>query len=142
MDKYQSFLKDMENNIKNKEDLEYIKQRFEEFKEEYSDKKVRIEEIEVRVKMLEEAMKKVKEEIYLEEDIEQNEDKEEDYQFEIGCPFCNTEFMADINEKTKQIICPNCKKEIDLDWSDDFEDFGGCGGSCGACGGCGIEDDM
>ena len=146
MNKYQSFLEDIENNIKNKEDLEYVKQRFEEFQHGCSDKKEKLEELEQRIEELESSMKTVKKEMYLGEDEDKVvEEVDTDYQFEVACPFCNTEFFADISEETKAITCPSCKKEIELDWSDDFEDFGGCGGcgsSCGTCGGCGIEDDM
>ena len=43
--------------------------------------------------------------------------------FEIVCPYCNHEFSAEINEKSTEITCPECKNIIELDWSkDDGED--------------------
>lgn len=141
-DKNKSFLEDIEKNMKNKEDLEYVKKRFNELHQECRDKEFKMEEFEKRIKTLEEEMKKVRQEIYLEEDMNENEIYEDvDYQFEVGCPFCNTGFLADINETTKSITCPNCEKEIELDWSEDLEDFAGCSGGCCSCSGCAQYDD-
>ena len=41
-----------------------------------------------------------------------------DYEFEITCPYCNYDFIADNSYINKvQIPCPKCKRIIDLDWS-------------------------
>ena len=142
MNKYESFLEDIEKNIKNKEDLEYVKTKFTQLYWNCMEKDTKIEQLEERIQVLEESMKKVKKEVYMEEDSEEEEILDDvDYQFEVACPFCNTEFLADINETTKSIKCPNCEKEIELDWSDGIEDFGGCAGSCCGCSGCSVEDD-
>ena len=74
-------------------------------------------------------------------DIDPNED--EDYDFEIVCPYCNQEFVADIEDELKEEIeCPECHNKIELDW--DGEDDDCCSGGCCGCGHhdeCGCEED-
>ena len=43
----------------------------------------------------------------------------EDFEFEIVCPYCNYEFIADIDEHEDEILCPECNNPIELDWSED-----------------------
>lgn len=63
-----------------------------------------------------------------------------DYDFEIVCPYCNNEFVTDLdfaNEEKSEIRCPECNNIIELDWNDEEE---GCSGHCGSCHGCGEEE--
>lgn len=65
---------------------------------------------------------------------------EEDYDFEIVCPYCNHEFISDIGSDVKEVECPECHNTIELDWNQDTESE--CGGHCGSCGGCGHEEEI
>lgn len=59
--------------------------------------------------------------------------EDEDYDFEIVCPYCNHEFVADIEDELKEEIeCPECHNKIELDW--DGEDDDCCSGGCCGCG--------
>lgn len=64
---------------------------------------------------------------------------EEDYDFEIVCPYCNHEFVSDIGSDVKEVECPECHNIIELDWNQETESE--CGGHCGSCGGCGQEEE-
>lgn len=146
---YKSFLDDIEKNIKNKEDLEYIKRRVTDFLDIVLDKlnyiadykNEEIEKLEQSQKQIEEKMSKMQEVI---SNIEKDVYVEDGYDFEIVCPYCNSEFIIDINEDKKEIECPDCKNIIELDWSGDIDDEldGGCqGGSCHGCHGCDVDED-
>ena len=63
---------------------------------------------------------------------------EDEYDFEIVCPYCNHEFLTDINSGKKEVECPECHNVIELDWNEEEHE---CGGHCGSCGGCGTEED-
>ena len=58
---------------------------------------------------------------------------EDEYEFEIICPYCNAEFVADITSK-KDIKCPECQNIIELDWNSENDAISGCSGSCTNCG--------
>ena len=60
--------------------------------------------------------------------------EDEDYDFEIVCPYCNHEFVASVEDELKEEIeCPECHNIIELDWDDDEEDDC-CSGHCHSCG--------
>ena len=50
-----------------------------------------------------------------------NDIYEDEDDFEIVCPYCNFEFIADIDESKTEIICPECENVIELDWGDNIE---------------------
>ena len=143
---YKSFLDDIEKNIKNKEDLEYIKERFASFMDvvlnqmdyimDYKEEK--ISELEKTQKQLDERMAKMQQIIdHIEKDIY----SEDGFDFEIVCPYCNYEFIVDLDENKTEIECPECQNMIELDWTGDIDDEdNGCHGSCGSCGGCNDEE--
>lgn len=143
---YKSFLDDIEKNIKNKEDLEYIKGRFASFLDVMLDqidnimdyKKEEIDKLEKTQKQIEERMSKMQQVINnIEKDI-----YDEGFDFEITCPYCNYEFFIDVDENRTEVECPECKNMIELDWSGDVDDESdGCNGNCHGCSGCGDEDD-
>ena len=143
---YKSFLDDIEKNIKNKEDLEYIKKRFASFLDVMLDqidyimdyKKEEIDKLEKTQKQIEERMSKMQQVIdNIEKDI-----YDEGFDFEITCPYCNYEFFIDVDENRTEVECPECKNMIELDWSGDVDDESdGCNGNCHGCSGCGDEDD-
>jgi len=143
---YKSFLDDIEKNIKDKEDLEYIKKRFASFVDVILDqidyildyKKDEINKLEETQKELETNMKKIQQVVdNIERDI-----YDDDFDFEIICPYCNYEFFIDVDENKTEIECPECGNMIELDWSGDVEDDqNNCNGNCKGCSGCEDEDD-
>lgn len=151
---YKSFLDDIEKNIKNKEDLAYIKGRFASFLDvmlEQMDyimdyKKEEIEQLESTQKQIEEKMAKMQQVI---DNIEKDIYSEDGFDFEIVCPYCDYEFIIDLDENKTEIECPECQNIIELDWTGDIDEENqnqdkqhGCNGSCHGCNGCDEDDDM
>lgn len=147
---YKSFLDDIEKNVKNKEDLEYIKKRLTSFVDAISTKvddianfkKEQIEQLEKRQDEIEEKMSKMQEII---DNIEKDIYSEEGFDFEIVCPYCDNEFIIDVDENKTEVQCPECNNTIELDWTgnvDDDTEHDGCNGSCHGCHGCEDDDDM
>ena len=147
---YKSFLDDIEKNIKNKEDLTYIKERFATFSEvilnemdyilEY--KKEEIEKLENAQNKLNNQMNQMQQVI---NNIEKDIYSEDGFDFEIVCPYCNYEFIIDVDENKTEIQCPECQNTIELDWSGDIDEENeeqGCNGECHGCHGCDEDDDM
>ena len=144
---YKSFLDEKKKNIKNKEDLKYIKERFAIFMDvmlnqidnivEYkSENLTRLEnsqkELEDKVKKMQNILDNIEKDIY----------SEDGFDFEIVCPYCNYEFIIDIDENKTEVECPECKNIIELDWTGDVDDEpDGCNGHCSGCSGCDDEDD-
>lgn len=144
---YTSFLKDIEANIKNKEDLLYVKARFAKFLDvvleemdhimEY--RKQEVEELEKKQKELDEKMEKMEQIV---SHIEQDIYSEDGFDFEIVCPYCNYEFVIDVDEEKTEIECPECHNMIELDWTGDLEEGeSGCLGSCSSCQGCAQDEE-
>lgn len=144
-EEYEQFLNDMEKNIKDKEDLEYIKKRFDTFFKfiiEQMDfiltaKEDKIEKIEKNHKELVEKMSKMEQVIH---SIEKDIYADDGFDFEIICPYCNYEFIIDVDENKTEIECPECKNIIELDWTGDLDKNEECGGNCSHCSGC--EDEQ
>ena len=70
------------------------------------------------------------------EDVENNQNE---YDFEIVCPYCENEFLIDL--KQKNFECPKCNNLIELDWTGNMEEeqeqkSNGCAGKCSGCKGC------
>lgn len=143
-EEYEQFLKDMENNIKNPEDLQYIKKRFEEFvtlvlndfDTTMTQKEQRLDKIEKNHEEILQKMTKLEQII---QNIEKDIYSDDGFDFEIVCPYCNYEFIIDIDENKTEVECPECKNIIELDWNGDVEKDSenfGCSGSCSHCSGC------
>lgn len=146
---YKSFLDDIEKNIKNKEDLEYIKKRLSSFVDVIVEKvddianyrKEEIEQLEERQNEIEEKMSKMQGII---DNIEKDIYAEEGFDFEIVCPYCENEFLIDVDENKTEVECPECNNVIELDWTgnvDEEPDNDGCNGNCHGCHGCGEDED-
>ena len=74
--------------------------------------------------------------------IEQDIYSDDGFDFEIVCPYCNYEFVIDVDENKTEIECPECNNIIELDWSGDLDDdHHGCSGSCSSCHGCGDDEE-
>ena len=123
-DEMKSFLKDIKENIKNPEDLDYVLLRTEKlfdvvlkqveeianYKEEEMNKlQERQKEQHEKIIEMEEKMKQISMDMY-----------DEEYgEFEIICPYCNFNFAADIDENIVEIECPECNNIIELDWNEE-----------------------
>ena len=143
---YKSFLDDIEKNIKNPDDLNYIKERFAKFMDVVIEKMDQVldfknQELDHLLEMqkgLENRMDKMQRII---DNIEKDIYSDEGFDFEIVCPYCNYEFIADVDENKTEIECPECKNMIELDRSGDPEDdMDSCSGNCSGCSGCDEEE--
>ena len=77
------------------------------------------------------------------DNIEKDIYSEDGFDFEIVCPYCNYEFIIDMDENKTEVTCPECSNTIELDWSGDIdEEENNCSGHCSGCSGCGnVNDD-
>lgn len=145
-EEYKKFLDDIEKNIKNPEDLEYIKTRFAVFLDSIleqmdyimtykEDKIIKLEEsqrnLEERINRIQNVVDNIEKDIYA----------EDGFDFEIVCPYCNYEFVIDVDENKTEIECPECQNTIELDWSGNLDEEYGCSGHCSHCHGCEDEKD-
>ncbi len=146
---YKSFLADIEKNVKNKQDLEYVKGRFASFLDVVLDQMDYIMDYkEEEMKKLENTQNELGARIEQMQQIIDNIEKdiytEDGFDFEIVCPYCNYEFIIDVDENKTEIQCPECQNIIELDWSGDIEEGNNneCLGNCQGCAGCDEDDDM
>ena len=144
-EEYNNFLEDIEKNLKNKEDLEYVKVRFSMFVDKVIDemdmlvdyKTQKMNEIEQKQKEIDDKMNKMQQII---DNIEKDIYSDEGFDFEIICPYCDNQFVIDVDEDKTEVECPVCNNIIELDWSGDIEEDSECNGSCSGCHGC--DDDQ
>ena len=101
-------------------------------------KKEEIENLEKKQQQIEEKMSKMQNVI---DNIEKDIYAEDGFDFEIVCPYCNYEFIIDVDENKTEVQCPECNNTIELDWTGDLDDESGCLGDCHGCHGCGNEDE-
>ena len=136
-DNYKRIITEIEQKVSNQEELEFVKKKILELSGLFMntiDKIIqktdsKLAHMEKRQQLLD---KKITElQIYIEEQVE--EDEEDSFDFEIVCPYCNQEFIAEISGKN-EIECPECHNMIELDWEE--EETTGCMGGCQRCGGC------
>ena len=119
---YNSFLEDIQKNIKDPEDLEYVTKRFTvfldlvldhmdmilEYRKDEIEKLAKFQnDISTKMNKLEKSVTNIEKDIY----------QEDEYDFEIICPYCNYSFMADLDESNFELECPECENVIELDWS-------------------------
>lgn len=133
---YLKILKDIEKHISNEEEKKYVNRKIAELSALYLDivdrvsdiSSKRLDEIEDYQDHLESRLEKVEKSVNLiKSDIYENED----YDFEIMCPYCNHEFVADVEDELKEEIeCPECHNIIELDWDGDDDCCNGCCPSC------------
>ena len=140
-EEYKSFLNDMEKNLKSKEDLEYVKIRFSMFVDKVIDemdaileyKEQKMNSIEEKQKQIDDKMNKMQQII---DNIENDIYSEDGFDFEIICPYCDNQFVIDVDENKTEVECPVCNNIIELDWSGDLEDDMDCEQDCSGCHGC------
>ena len=118
--KFNDAIKNLEENISNKADLEFAKKQVTELAISYLDSlnhierdyEIKIKNCEKRIDSLDQNMKKLEKELFEEDDVE----------FEpITCPYCNAHFMVECDSELTEMDCPDCNNTIELDWGE-FED--------------------
>lgn len=146
-EKFNKIIEDLNQNIENKNDLEYIKTQIynismlfidelDKISELNMDKMNRLiarhKELNSKMQQIENKMKQIEEDFYL-------DSEEDELGFEIICPYCNAEFEVNINEELgERVTCPECNNVIELDWNQTEC----CSGNCGSCGSyCDCDDD-
>ena len=136
---FKNILETLENNIKNKEDLELVKVQMFNLYNLFFDEVSNLEnlansriselagkqaEMEETLKSIEKEVKNISIDIYGEE-----EDVDGEYTFTIACPYCDKEFSLDVDELEDEVTCPNCNEIIELDWGHECDE-----GDCSSCG--------
>ena len=141
-EKYQNIMTDIKNTIKNPEEAKFIEEKMAELSMMYInmiDKIVtssddKINELEDRLEQMEVKMEKLNDNIH---EITSDIYEEDEFDFEIVCPYCNHQFVVDINDENnlKEVKCPECKNLIELDWNEEEH----CSGHCESCSACSEE---
>lgn len=133
--KFQEIINDIENNVKDEKQLEYINKKITEVSmlhlsviDELADViKNKIDNIEKKQDIIESKVNKIESAV---SGIE-NDMYDDGIEFEIICPYCNNTFVADVEAKT-EIKCPECQNTIELDWNGG-EEMHSCSGHCSGC---------
>lgn len=123
-DKYTKILDEIRTSISNIDEKKYVEKKLVELSSVYlglldrltrtnTAKISKIEEnqekIVKKVTEIQEAISNIKNDIY----------EFDGYDFEIVCPYCNFEFVTEIeNYNKEEVKCPNCNNVIELDWED------------------------
>ncbi len=145
--KYDKIIEEIEKNIQNEEELNFIKGKINEIStmfmsmfdnmSKYSESKINaLEEnqskLEQKLNKVQNIVEDMKNDIY-------DDYNEDDYEFEIVCPYCNNIFTSNVETDVNQEIeCPECHNTIELDWNEEER----CTGSCSSCSGClGVEEE-
>lgn len=157
--KFQKILDDLKEHIKDEQELQYVNKKFveasilflemiDEISENFESRLHELEEqqvfVEGKIKRMQEVVNNIENDIY-----------EEDYNFDIMCPYCNNEFSATVeNDSQKEVQCPECSNIIELDWGDECSDTHcgcgcehdhlhecDCGGDCNCEGNCNCGED-
>lgn len=142
---FDAIIAKIEERITDEEELNFIKQQIADISMLYINELNKVLDLsERRVNQLVENQRILeKKQLELENAINNMEKElfvgEEEYDFEIVCPYCNHEFVSDIGSDVKEVQCPECHNTIELDWNAEAES--GCGGHCGSCEGCEHEEE-
>ncbi len=140
------FLEEIEKNVNDENEKKYIKEKVNKLTRVFLDEMDKIIEYEeTKIDKIEEKQKEMEEQIEKMQKVIENIEKdiyiEDEYDFDIICPYCDYEFSIEYNEEEKETECPQCHNIIELDWSGDIEEQeAGCSGNCTQCGGC-VEND-
>ncbi len=142
---YSKILSEIEQKISNPQEKEFVKNKISELMLMFMDIIDKISDItEMEMNDIEERQKELKLKIdsvankvsKIEGDIYEDD---ENFDFEIVCPYCNHEFVADLdgeNNEKNEVECPECHNIIELDWNEEDEELDGCSGFCDECHGC------
>lgn len=145
--RFNEILQDIEKNIKNKEDLDYIKSQVYNISILFLDELDKLAELNLdRLNVLIEREKELSKKITSMEKVMNSIEKEvfvnPECDFEIVCPYCNAEFIEDLTSGVEhEVKCPECGNTIEIDWHEDEECSGHhCHGEC-ECDDCDDCDD-
>lgn len=142
-EQFNAIIAKIEERIQDEEELNFIKERIAEISMLYIDELNKIMDLserrvnqvyenqkilEQKMADIERGMGNIQKELYL----------DDEYDFEIVCPYCNHEFVSDIGADIKEVECPECHNIIELDWNQEEEE---CTGHCGGCHGCGHDEE-
>ena len=145
--KYKKIINNLEKNIKDKQELEYIKEQVYAITSLFLDELDKIIEIsenkmqdllanqtelQEKINKVESSVNEIEKDIYMED--------EEEFEFQVTCPYCNHDFVTELTNSTQEIECPECKNMIELDWND--EDSPCENGNCSGCQGHHDDEDM
>ena len=120
--RFKEVIKNLEQNITDREDLAYSKSQITELAMTFIDEldriensyKLKIEACEIRINSLEESINRLENDLF-------DEDYDDTDLEHIKCPYCNTNFFIEFDDTKKEVKCPDCKNIIELDWGN-FED--------------------
>ena len=125
---YQQIIKDLKENISNENEKNFVLNKFQELSMMFMDvidkltnlTESRMREIDNQQLEISERIQEIEGKVQnIENDVYVNEEPEE-YEFEIVCPYCNHEFVADIKDGLNDDIeCPECHNIIELECNDD-----------------------
>lgn len=138
---FKKILKELEDNISDKNALETAKvemlKLYNLFFDEITDLEQTINDrmvemaqtqldIEEKLKSMDKSIKNIEKDIYMEDEMDNG-----DYDIEIKCPYCNETFTVEMDDLTSaEITCPECNNTIELDWGADCN----CGeDGCDSC---------
>lgn len=136
--KYRQIMEELDNTIQDKETLKFVKNKFSDLSLLFIDIIDRITELtDSRIKTIEQKQQEIANKILsvetIVDGIESDIYEDENYEFEIVCPYCNYEFTADIEDEAKdEIQCPECHNLIELDWNN-AEGESSCSSNCSHC---------
>ena len=124
--KYKEVIKNLEENIDSKRDLEYVKKQISDLTILYIDEltkvinnfEKKVAKFENRVITIENDVKRLEEEVYDEYEDNKMLDLEP-----ITCPYCEFKFLIEYNLDKTEIKCPECDNLIELDWEEYEEDM-------------------
>lgn len=143
---YQAILKELENHFQDENEKNYVIEKVQELSMMFMDVIDRLTYItDMRIKEVEEKQKDIENKIStvqkavdgIENDIYEGE---ESYEFEIICPYCNYEFISDINSDTNtEVECPECHNIIELDWNAEDDGCSECSHHCAEHESCGCD---
>ena len=136
-EKYSKILLDIESHIKDPQEKKYVSKKVNELSSIYIElidrltkfDNERIEKLESQQDKIINNLSKIQDTVSL---IKNDIYEDDIFDFEIVCPYCNHEFVADIDEELREEVeCPECHNTIELDWDGEEESCSGCsGGHC------------
>lgn len=135
---YKRIMEEIEKTISNEEERKFVKSKLAELSISFIDiidritkaTDMKIKEMERNQDNIEKKMSSIEAIVdNIENDIYEDGDSDEDYEFEVVCPYCNYEFSVDMDNIEKdEVECPECHNVIELDWNEEH-----CSGSCSHC---------
>jgi len=142
---YKKIVSEIEEKIKDPKELEFIKGKISELTimimdtiDNLVESNEKGKKLERKIDIIQNSLEKIEQDIYIQDDEDEEDDCEcefcgdhmhdNDYEFEILCPYCDYEFITGKEtDLKKEIECPNCHNLIELDWEES------CSGECNEC---------